>query len=460
VGYKRRVTKVFTSEILGPNTHLTREGYLLCTEVAIARTGEQLYAEDEVPVKPAFKGGTVKIYRTPEEVFRQETMDSANLKSLAITHPDDDIDPKTWRDLTVGVVFNVRRGEGAKAHQLLADILVTDHEAIKLVQEGLAHDGKVELSCGYDCGYEDDGDGTGRQVDIFINHVALVDSGRCGPVCSIRDHALPAKKPCGCSGGSKMPKSFKSSRFSKVRDAIMGIGKDASEEEKEKAIDVAGKALDEEKEEGEAEGEKKAKWTDDALDNRFDEISAQQKVHDSKIKTHDSEIAELKAKGEDEDDDQEATEDAMKDEAPEGMEDKARGAKDSAILDESFQSTISLAEIIAPGLHYPMFDAKSAPRKTLDAICNLRRKALGVCNSTTDGAGIVTEVNGGRLVSTEKLRTMDCKSVRSLFLGVGAAKRTANTADKRMEMGHHTVTAPKELTLADLNERNRKFHGQ
>lgn len=180
--------KFYTTEQIGPKRKITPEGYLLCEDVPLARTGTQLYQDGEVPV-PA-KDGVVRIQRDEEEVFRTETVASAQGKDLVDEHPYEaeptedgfDVNPENYRELTRGVVLNPRRGTGTQSDLFLADILVKDANAIKLVQEG-----KVELSCGYNADYETLEPGLGKQRNIIINHVALVEAGRCGTRCSIGD---------------------------------------------------------------------------------------------------------------------------------------------------------------------------------------------------------------------------------------------------------------------------------
>ena len=49
----------FTTESLGPKRHLTPEGFLICMDVPIGRTGIQQYSHDQVPDVPAGFGGIV-----------------------------------------------------------------------------------------------------------------------------------------------------------------------------------------------------------------------------------------------------------------------------------------------------------------------------------------------------------------------------------------------------------------
>jgi hypothetical protein len=87
--------------------------------------------------------------------------------------------------------MNPRRGQGRFAHLLLGDLFVTCPKAIEAIRNGSLR----EVSVGYDAAYEDHGDGRGRQKNITANHLALVDHGRCGPICRIGDRAT---MPGGC----------------------------------------------------------------------------------------------------------------------------------------------------------------------------------------------------------------------------------------------------------------------
>src|ERR1700753_312429 len=178
----------YTTESLSERRHRTPEGFLLCTGAALARTGIRKYAAHETPI-PASADGLTTIYRDAEKVFRPETLASATGKPVTNDHPPEDGTPSNWRKLAVGTVIKVYRGEGEDADLMMGDILVTDEDAIRDIE-----DGKPELSCGYDADYEFLGPGMGRQRDIIINHVALVNEGRCGPRCAIGDTANPSKR--------------------------------------------------------------------------------------------------------------------------------------------------------------------------------------------------------------------------------------------------------------------------
>ena len=172
-----------TVEHLSPHMEKTSEGYLLCRDVPISRVGEFEYSGLEVGIPS--KGGRVLMTRTADELFRPETIQSFNAKPVVIGHARF-ADPENWKDITVGIVQNVRRGQGEHADELLADLLLTDKKGIELVESGQLR----EVSCGYDASPVDDGDGKGHQVGIVGNHVALVEKARCGRACKIRDSEM------------------------------------------------------------------------------------------------------------------------------------------------------------------------------------------------------------------------------------------------------------------------------
>lgn len=176
--------RYYIVEQLGPHRGKTHEGFLIVQNVPLGRTGRQLYSEREVPIK-GDAAGRVIVDREPEEVFRPETVNSLNGKPLTIDHPDEDVSPDNWRSLAVGHVMNPHQGEGVMGHLILGDLFVAEPQAIEAINEGRLR----ELSIGYDAKYTEDAPGYGRQHDIICNHVALVDSGRCGPVCRIGDRA-------------------------------------------------------------------------------------------------------------------------------------------------------------------------------------------------------------------------------------------------------------------------------
>ena len=127
---------------IGEKRSTTPEGFLVCHDVPIARTGTQLYTADEVPIEPG-PDGLVRIARDEAHVFRPETIASFEGKPVTVNHPDEFVNPENWKNLTVGFVQNVRRGDGIFNDLLLADLVITDADGIEYVNRELP-----EVSCG------------------------------------------------------------------------------------------------------------------------------------------------------------------------------------------------------------------------------------------------------------------------------------------------------------------------
>lgn len=195
-------------------------GSLLAMDVPIARTGKLLYRADDMPddLAAGAKNGWVEIYRTAEDLFSAATMASYEGAPFVLGHPPDgeDVTPENWAKLAKGHVQNVRQGSGAEADLLLADIVISDAEAITAVKEGMR-----EISCGYDSGYEVVAPGVGRQIQNIGNHIALVPAGRNGPRVAIRDSKTKDKS---------MTPPKKNGFFKRMRRFM---------DEEEKAIDEA-----------------------------------------------------------------------------------------------------------------------------------------------------------------------------------------------------------------------------
>ena len=174
--------RYYTTIQLSENISETPEGFLICENVPITRTGEFIYKDSEVPVE-GDKNGVVRVMREDEVVFADATIKSFEGKPLTIEHPKDLITPMNWKEVTHGVLQNVRRGDGTQSHMMVGDLCITTEEAIKLVKAGLR-----EVSLGYNAQYEQIEPGKAKQVVIVGNHIALVNKGRAGSWCAIHDH--------------------------------------------------------------------------------------------------------------------------------------------------------------------------------------------------------------------------------------------------------------------------------
>jgi hypothetical protein len=167
----------------------TRDGFLAVRAKA-ARAGTYQYLGQEVdPTGSRFKANdTVTVYRPSDEVFDRASIASFIGKPVTNDHPTVAVTADNWKAHSRGAVMGaVRDGE-----YLAFDLTIMDGEAIQAIDGG-----KRELSNGYACDLSfEDGvapDGTKYQAvqrNIRGNHVALVDKGRAGSECVIRDNEI------------------------------------------------------------------------------------------------------------------------------------------------------------------------------------------------------------------------------------------------------------------------------
>ena len=177
---------------ISPNQIETHDGFLICRNVPIARTGDQDYLGSEIGLDGAEAGKVLAVHRSPEEVFSQATMASFEGKPVTNDHPPGIIGPDDVRLYEMGHAENIRRGAGEWADYILADLHIHDRELIDAIQGG-----KREVSCGYECEYIPNEDGTYSQKNIRGNHIAVVDRGRAGKRAAILDSNTihPAENP-------------------------------------------------------------------------------------------------------------------------------------------------------------------------------------------------------------------------------------------------------------------------
>lgn len=252
---------------ISPNQMETVEGFLICRNVPIARTGEMEYLESELKLEGDCSK-VVKVYRSPEEVFSKEALSSFEGKPVTEEHPPDLLTPDTYSIYAKGHAQNVRRGEGKWKEHVVADLHIQDESLIKAIQEG-----KREISCGYECSYTDNGDGSYSQHHIRGNHIAVVMRGRAGKQVAILDSK---KKVETVKQPERKEKMKKNHLFFKL---FAKAAKDASAEELETlaadAADVMEEAADQGTEVEKKEEEKKEeKENQDAssLDRKLDMI--------------------------------------------------------------------------------------------------------------------------------------------------------------------------------------------
>lgn len=181
----------FVTEQISPRIAKTPDGFLICYDVPIARTGSMIYTQAEADLMPWLNsiqfdsGGKLRVDRDAAEVFSEKSMASFEGKPITIDHPSEFVNPDNWSYLAKGTMQNIRRGEREQSDLLLSDWVITDVEAIQFVESGELR----QVSMGYDAEYEQVAPGVARQKDIIGNHGALVQRGRAGMRCMIMDAA-------------------------------------------------------------------------------------------------------------------------------------------------------------------------------------------------------------------------------------------------------------------------------
>ena len=183
--------KILINERLSEHRCKTPEGYLICTDAILARTGKQTYRKNEI-FKDSDDETEIEVDRTEDEVFSPQTLASFENKPVTVEHPDEDVNVHNYKEYAVGFVRDVHRGEVDGQPVILGNLVITDEQTIQEIENG-EH---TDLSCGYDCDIADEPNPCQR--NIRGNHVALCEQGRAGIArivdskCKDANH-LPAK---------------------------------------------------------------------------------------------------------------------------------------------------------------------------------------------------------------------------------------------------------------------------
>ena len=391
---------ILISERVGRTQSLTPEGFLLCADVRIARTGEMLYAAREIPdIAPL--NGLVTLVRDADVLFAESTIVSFAGKPVTNDHPPDFVSPQNFKDHTVGIVLEPRRGEGEDADFLIADLLIMDAKAIADVQAG-----KREVSCGYDCMREQIRPGFGRQTGVLGNHVALVAKGRAGPTCSIND-------------GDNMTKP--TNIFSRIRAAFTAQDRDALEDTLDHVRKVVADEDGEEKKD-EKDEEKKDDKVSDALAKLTDTLA---KFGD-RMSAIESKIADM-----DKEDDEEE-----------------KKTEDSKVVRDAFNEIVSRAEIVAPGIKLPAYDEKKSGTLVLE----LSRSALRAALSDAKKGPIVTAVLG----ATPAFDSMPLETATMALRGVAEAVKAMNAPPPPPPLNDMRIGRMTPADLQKINEAARR----
>lgn len=352
--------KAYYGSRFSPNMTKTPEGFLVCHNSPIARTGWYEYLGQEIGEDDK-NGQIVQVFRGPEEVFSPVAISSFNGKTVTNEHPNNLIDSNNNNSVDMGDVTNVRRGTGENSDLLLADLIIKDSTLISAVEQG-----KREISCGYDCIYDDNGDGTYSQKQICGNHVAVVGAGRAGKRVSIKDSKIkemegeikmgnPIKLPRKRGSISSFLQAYGLKHFATdaeptdIMDAMEDLQSEKEEKEKAKGKDAEPEAVTKEKEKKEEPVTKDAESTGvesrlTAIENMLKKLT--EKKEDKAEDSIDAAISELEKSEEAKDDDSEESQTVPAEE----------------VTDES----------LVPGVVLGEEDRPKNPLKSADSIAMLR----------------------------------------------------------------------------------------
>lgn len=480
----------FTVDKIGHTQELTPEGFLLCRDVPVARTGTMLYGAGELQddqgnmLKPG-PDGIIRVFRDEPEVFRPETIASLNGKPIVDDHPDEDVNPENWHGLTVGIVLNPRRGDGINDQMLMADLLVTKRAGIEAVKSG-----KKEVSCGYDASYEQTEPGEARQRHIVYNHVALVDHGRCGPRCSIGDADMKIKVHDD-SWQDRVMRLFRSRDEAGMQEMLQNVQTQGQDDDDPEGngpegdqhihIHIPGEGgvgggggggaagpsaeTSQDQEGGGGGGEDIPDYFKQhvAQNNaRFDRVEAAlSKLGGGSEKTEDEEGGEKQPEGAEADLEKEPDGSAVRDAAAaEQLTDPTKADRtdpgktyDTAATLAEYRDVVSKAEIICPGVKLATYDAQNP----VNATCLLRRRVLAKAIRTGDAAAdICAKVMGDK----PNLVGMTCDAVTTAFNAVAAMASSRNNGVISQAATYDRAPRPGESgppSIAELNKKHREF---
>lgn len=508
--HDREATDIYALDRIGPQRRKTPEGYLLCENVPIARTGWLMYGPGQTPVSTNDAGVTY-IVRDASVLFDPNTLASFQGKPVTLGHPPVNVSPADAKLYSVGTTLNPRQGEGPMHDCIVADLLIMDQRAIDSVEAAFSGDprGLREVSAGYNADYEEIARGEGRQLNILGNHVALVPQGRCGPRCAVNDHSTtfskePAMAKPRVSVMHKNPTPPRRVRLAAVRDgleaAMSALGIDGT------ADPVGGDMVYGDDDHQEPDGDEAggihvhvhldgggaapaapaapAADTDPAVDPATGEpldptagtdptdptaAPAAGGNLETRVAGMETALASLtamvkKALGVS---DEPPTKDEETDPVPPKADEedgKKPPTQDSAALQTGFQRLAADAEVLVPGFRMPTFDAAATRAATIDSMCATRRRVLDQCMTSPDGRALVTGLFA--VVDAEPsadIATMDCAAVGTLFAAASAQRRAVNNA--RAQAGSHTLPTkdaglqkPKPpRTPAEINKANADF---
>lgn len=260
----------FTDRVSVGSVKEIEGGYLVAT-ARVARTGVQEYLASElgdVAISAGFKpNDVVRLYRSPEEVFHEDSLKTITRLPVTVDHPGEDVSANNWSELAVGEVGDAYSKESS---WVIVNPMIKDARGVTAAKT--TH---KEISMGYRAEiapYHDAAIADFEQKNIRYNHLALVSRGRAGHEARIGDSwgAAPINDNEPTQPGTP-PKQEKKGGHMTTKSVVLG----------DRAVQV----LAEDAAEVEAFKTAAAKAIADA-----------QSTHDAAVAAKDAELAKLQAK--------------------------------------------------------------------------------------------------------------------------------------------------------------------
>lgn len=250
---------------------VTDQGYLRVPG-RVARSGIQHYLASELQLKDRPPNEVVAVYRPPEEVFSDQSLQSYADADVTDGHPPRMVDAETFKTYSRGHATDAGRRDG---DFVVADLIIKDRRAIEAVEKG-----KVNLSAGYDAEYHrepgvtDDGEAYEFvQRNIRINHVALVDRARAGQEARLFDHNRNRGTAMNVTTRDGKSITVQDEATAQLVQSVLDADKEqiGKMEQKAKEMEDEAKELREEAEKMKADLDKTKEERDEALKAASDE---------------------------------------------------------------------------------------------------------------------------------------------------------------------------------------------
>jgi len=259
----RKQIKGLDNNITIIDKKINDNGYLVLNCI-FARTGiQERYGAE---ISPDFEQTKLyKEYRSPAEVFKTSVLEA--FKNIVITndHPQEQLDSTNTKFHAIGFVSSTV--EIIDNSYLQCEITIFCDDTIEDIQAG-----KVELSAGYlyNLLIVEDEDYDYIQTDIKPNHIAIVQAGRCGSICSLAFDKKPNSKQ-----GKKMLVKFKKLLPDGTEEIVKEV--EIADEELAKTLQVVADSL--------FKATSPVKATDDetAKDKEIETLKTESKVKSDEI---------------------------------------------------------------------------------------------------------------------------------------------------------------------------------